>query len=254
MFSKFNQSFGVRGVLACLLMSMAAAGASAAEPDKADPVSAIKSRLTSSVPGLEILDVSPAGTSGLYKVTTNNKDMIYTTQSGEFFLVGDLYQISDKGIANVTESDRAAQRVKALADVDRKDMISYVPEGDVKAQIYVFTDIDCPYCRKLHEDVPRLNELGVQVNYLGYPRSGPGTPSFKKYIAVWCSDDRQGAMDNAKQGVQVPAKSCENPIADQFALGGRLGVTGTPAIILDDGHMVRGYVPADDLAKGMGIL
>lgn len=254
MFSKLNQSFGFRALLACLLVSVVAAGASAAEPEKTDPVSVIKARLTSSVPGLEIVDVSPAGKSGLYKVTTNNKDMIYTTQNGEFFLVGDLYQISDNGIANVTESDRAAQRVKALDDVDRKDMISYVPEGDVKAQIYVFTDIDCPYCRKLHEDVPRLNELGVQVNYLGYPRSGPGTPSFRKYVAVWCSDDRQSAMDEAKQGGKVPAKSCDNPVADQFALGGRLGVTGTPAIILGDGHMVRGYVPADDLAKGMGIL
>jgi thiol:disulfide interchange protein DsbC len=61
-------------------------------------------------------------------------------------------------------------------------------------------------------------------------------------------------MDAAKAGRSVEQKSCENPVAEQYRLGGQVGVTGTPAILLEDGNMVRGYVPARNLAEGLGIL
>ncbi len=123
-----------------------------------------------------------------------------------------------------------------------------------KAVIDVFTDIDCPYCRKLHDEVSQLNDYGITVNYYAYPRSGPGTPSFAKYISVWCAEDQQSAMDAAKSGKAVETATCANPVLEQFELGGRIGVTGTPAIVLEDGNVVRGYVPARDLANGLGLL
>lgn len=216
---------------------------------------AISSRLEQSIPGLKVQSVEPSGVDGFYAVSTNNPEMIYSTSDGKYFFVGDLYQVSEQGgLSNVTERERSRQRADRLAAVDPDDMISFVPKGDVKAEVYVFTDIDCPYCRKLHKDVPRLNELGVQVNYLGYPRSGPDTPSFAKYVSVWCSDDPQAAMNQAKNGGSVPKASCDNPVLEQFRLGGEIGVTGTPAIVLEDGQMVRGYVPADKLAQGLGLL
>lgn len=216
---------------------------------------AISSRLEESIPGLKVQSVKPSVVDGFFEVVTNNPDMIYATGDGEYFFVGDLYQVSQKGgLSNVTERTRSQQRVDRLAAVDPEDMITFAPDGDTKAEIYVFTDIDCPYCRKLHKDVPRLNELGVKVNYLAYPRSGPNTPSFRKYVSVWCSDDPQAAMTQAKAGESIPQASCENPVLEQFRLGGELGVTGTPAIVLGDGQMVRGYVPADKLAKGLGLL
>ncbi|WP_148861923.1 DsbC family protein [Marinobacter fonticola] len=215
---------------------------------------ALRDRLEASIPGLKIQNVKASSVDGLYEVTTNNPEMIYATENGEYFLVGDLYQVGEQGLSNVTEQGRAEARAKQMATVERDDMISYAPDGDVKAEIFVFTDIDCPYCRKLHQDVPRLNELGIQVHYLGYPRSGPGTPSFKKYVSVWCADDSSAAMDKAKNGESVAPANCDNPVADQFRLGGEVGVTGTPAIILEDGNMIRGYVPADRLAQGLGLL
>lgn len=118
----------------------------------------------------------------------------------------------------------------------------------------MFTDIDCPYCRKLHDEVPQLNEYGITVNYYAFPRSGPNTASFRKYESVWCADDQQAAMDAAKAGRKVADASCENPVREQFELGSRVGVTGTPAIVLEDGNMVRGYVPAQRLAEGLGLL
>jgi thiol:disulfide interchange protein DsbC len=214
----------------------------------------IAKRLTSAVPGLQVLSVRPSEAEGLYEVLSNNGDAIYTTADGQYLLTGDLLKITSNGIANVTEEARAGQRHQEMSDFGTEGVIRFPAKGEEKAVISVFTDIDCPYCRKLHAEVPKLNSYGITVNYYAFPRSGPGTPSFRKYEAVWCSDDRQAAMNAAKSGESVESEACENPVLEQYQLGGRVGVTGTPAIVLQDGHMVRGYVPADSLAKGLGLL
>lgn len=226
-------------------------GAAAAADDNEKVIS---STLTQSIPGLKVISVRESKAPGLYEVETSTGETIYATPDGKFLLTGDLLQITDSGIANVTESGRAARRVAVLDSFGDEGVIRYPADGDQKAEIAVFTDIDCPYCRKLHDEMPRLNALGITVNYYAFPRSGPATPSFSKYESVWCSDDQQAAMNAAKQGRSVDAKTCENPVREQYELGGRIGVTGTPAIVLEDGNMVRGYVPADKLAQGLGLL
>lgn len=214
----------------------------------------IAEKLTAAIPGLKISDVRQSEAEGLYEVDSNNGDTIYTTADGQYILTGDLLKVTSSGIANVSEQGRASKRARTMAEFGDEGVISYPATGEEKASVAVFTDIDCPYCRKLHDEVPQLNEMGITVHYYGFPRSGPNTPSFRKYISVWCSDDQQAAMDAAKQGRSVKDQSCENPVAEQFQLGGRVGVTGTPAIVLEDGNMVRGYVPAEKLAEGLGLL
>ncbi|MDF0751924.1 DsbC family protein [Marinobacter sp. 71-i] len=214
----------------------------------------IADKLTAAIPGLKISDVRKSEAEGLYEVYSNNGDTIFTTADGQYILTGDLLKVTADGIANVSEQGRASQRARTMAEFGDKGLISFPAKGTEKASIAVFTDIDCPYCRKLHDEVPRLNELGITVHYYGFPRSGPNTPSFRKYISVWCSEDQQAAMDAAKQGRSVEDRSCDNPVRAQFELGSRVGVTGTPAIVLEDGNMVRGYVPAEKLAEGLGLL
>ncbi|WP_374706536.1 DsbC family protein [Marinobacter sp. F4206] len=232
-----------------------AVGAVIALPATAGEVEdGIAKRLTNAVPGLKVQSVTESEAKGLYEVQSNNGDTIYTTADGQYLLTGDLLKITDNGIANVTEQARAGQREKVMAAFGGDGVIRFPADGEEKAVIDVFTDIDCPYCRKLHDEVPKLNAYGITVNYYAFPRSGPGTPSFKKYVSVWCAEDQQAAMDAAKAGRSVESASCENPVLEQYQLGGRVGVTGTPAIVLEDGNMVRGYVPADNLAKGLGLL
>lgn len=214
----------------------------------------ITEKLTAAVPGLKISEVRKSEAKGLYEVYSNNGDTIFTTADGQYLLTGDLLKITSTGIANVSEQGRASQRARTMDAFGGKGVISYAAKGTEKASIAVFTDIDCPYCRKMHDEVPQLNDMGITVHYYGFPRSGPNTPSFRKYISVWCSDDQQAAMDAAKQGRPVEEQSCDNPVREQFQLGGRVGVTGTPAIVLEDGNMVRGYVPAQKLAEGLGLL
>ncbi|MBZ0334309.1 thioredoxin fold domain-containing protein [Marinobacter sp. AL4B] len=215
---------------------------------------AITERLSQAVPGLRILSVSKSEAPGLYEVQSSNGDTIYTTEDGVYLLTGDMLKVTEKGIANVTEEARAQVRQKQMAEFGDDGVISYPAKGKQKAVIDVFTDIDCPYCRKLHDEVPQLNDYGITVNYYAFPRSGPNTPSFRKYESVWCADDQQNAMDTAKAGKSVPSETCENPVAEQYQLGGKVGVTGTPAIVLEDGNMIRGYVPARNLAEGLGLL
>ncbi|MDO6441105.1 MULTISPECIES: DsbC family protein [unclassified Marinobacter] len=213
----------------------------------------ISERLSSAVPGLKVLSVKESEAKGLYEVQSNNGDTIYTTQDGQYLLTGDLLKVTSTGIANVTEAARAADRHEIMESYGDEGVISY-KASDEKVVIDVFTDIDCPYCRKLHDEVPQLNDYGITVNYYAYPRSGPGQPSFVKYVSVWCAEDKESAMDAAKAGDAVAAATCENPVLEQFELGQRVGVTGTPAIVLEDGNIVRGYVPAKNLAEGLGLL
>lgn len=218
-----------------------------------DVEDSISERLSSAVPGLKIESVRESEAKGLYEVRSNNGDTIYTTSDGQYLLTGDLLRVSSNGIANVTEEARAGERRKTMESYGGGGVISYKASNE-KAVVDVFTDIDCPYCRKLHDEVPQLNDYGITVNYYAYPRSGPGTPSFTKYTSVWCAEDQQSAMDSAKSGKTVEAANCDNPVREQFELGQRVGVTGTPAIVLEDGNIVRGYVPAKNLAEGLGLL
>ena len=236
-------------VMAAVVLSMSGSFAMAQESEKA-----ISDRLTKNIPGLSVTNVRKSDAPGLYEIETSTGETVYATENGEFLLTGDLLQVTSAGIANVTEARRATRRAEVLEEFGDSGAIRFPAEGEEKAVVAVFTDIDCPYCRKLHDEMPELNKLGITVDYYGFPRSGPGTASFKKYESVWCSEDQTGAMNAAKQGRQVATQTCENPVRAQFELGGRIGVTGTPAIVLEDGNMVRGYVPAEKLAEGFGLL
>ena len=109
-------------------------------------------------------------------------------------------------------------------------------------------------CQKLHKEVPALKDLGVEVRYLAYPRAGVGSPAFRKMASAWCADDAQDALTRLKLGKDIPDNVCDgNPVTDQYKLGGRLGVTGTPALITAEGELIPGYLPADKLAKRLGL-
>lgn len=215
---------------------------------------AIAAKLSAAVPQLDITSVKESEVSGLYEVASSNSGTVLVTEDGQYLLTGDLLKITPQGIANLSEEKRLTERSDALEAFGTDGIISYPAKGEEKASIAVFTDIDCPYCRKFHDEMSELNELGITVNYYGFPRSGPGTASFNKYVSVWCSDDQQSAMNAAKQGKNIDRKSCESPILAQYQLGQEVGVTGTPAIILENGRVIPGYRPAKQIAEVLGLL
>jgi thiol:disulfide interchange protein DsbC len=129
-------------------------------------------------------------------------------------------------------------------------MIVFSPQGKPKSTVYVFTDADCGYCRKLHSEMDQILAQGIEVRYLAWPRSPQSMPDMN---AVWCSEDRNSAMTQAKNGIKVQAASCENPVMKHREIGMQIGVNGTPAIYTPDGKYLGGYIPAPELAKQLGL-
>ena len=112
----------------------------------------------------------------------------------------------------------------------------------------VFTDVDCVYCRQMHQEIGELNRHGIRVRYLMFPRGGPDTESWAKAESVWCSADQKDALTRAKRGEKLAPGRCETPIAAQYELGRKLGVSGTPGIITETGEFLAGYASAAYLA------
>ena len=213
---------------------------------KADPRATIAKRLEVPVDA-----VRPSVVTGLYEVA-HGGEVLYVTGDGRYAFTGDLYE-TDKG-KNLTEQRRSEARVLALKGVSDEDAIIFSPKTP-RYTVTVFTDVDCQYCRKLHSEIAEYNRLGVRVRYVFYPRSGPGTDSWRKAEVVWCSANRQDALTRAKQGAEVTGKACKNtPVARTYALGQELGIRGTPGIFTDRGEYLPGYFPPAELLEKLKAL
>jgi thiol:disulfide interchange protein DsbC len=197
------------------------------------------------VPGIPPDKVEPSALPGLYEVSYG-PTVVYVSSDGRFLLKGDLVNV--KSGHNYTRERRRELRRERMASVKAEDMVVFGPD-DAKYTVDVFTDIDCPYCVRLHRQMAEYNRLGIRIRYLAFPRAGVPSSSYDKWVSVWCSDDRQSAMSRAKSGMQIPEKKCDNPVEKQFALGRSVGVRGTPSLILEDGELVPGYVPPSELLE-----
>ena len=188
--------------------------------------------------------IRPAAMEGLYEVVVG-PHVVYVSADGKYMIQGDLVDMRSQ--KNLTEPARLSAQSRAIESVGEDNMLIYSPKK-TSHTITVFTDIDCGYCRKLHQEMSQLNEKGIRVRYMMYPRAGVDSHSYKKAVSVWCADDPAAAMTSAKQGAEPVAKQCENPVKQHMAMAEMMGVRGTPTIILEDGRLIPGYVPADRLA------
>lgn len=210
-------------------------------------------RLQALRPDIPIENVASTPIPGIYALELAGGTVFYGTEDGRYLFAGDLYELGDDELVNLAEAGRTSKRQKLLAQVDKDDMLVFSPKGPTKAAINVFTDVDCGYCQKLHQEVPELNAMGIEVRYLAYPRAGVGSQSYQKIVSAWCADDPNAALTKLKARQTIPAATCDNPVADQYQLGREMGVSGTPAIVLKDGTLLPGYMPARDLAEAVGV-
>jgi thiol:disulfide interchange protein DsbC len=88
---------------------------------------------------------------------------------------------------------------------------------------------------------------------MAFPRSGIDSETYNKMVSVWCSEDQNTAFTSATQGRYPATISCDNAVSDQYHMGQRAGVTGTPTIITDHGQLFPGYIPAETLLSQLGI-
>lgn len=169
--------------------------------------------------------------------------IIYMSENGEYLLEGKLMDMKNR--TNLTEQTENTLRHDLMEDfLKTHGSIDFLP-ANMTDHITVFTDIDCGYCRKIHQEIEGYNALGIGVSYLFFPRAGLNTSSHQKAINVWCATDQQKAMTLAKNGEELPPMMCPNPIESQYNLGIGAGVhkVGTPAVVFANGTMIPGYLP-----------
>jgi thiol:disulfide interchange protein DsbC len=212
-----------------------------------EPAQPTKEELAAKLNGVSPSDITASPIEGLYQVAVGS-NVAYLTADGRFLIQGEVYDL--ESLENVTEATRAAARVELLDAVEPSETIVFAAKGERKHRVTIFTDIDCGYCRQFHRDIEKVNELGIEVRYLFYPRTGPDTESWAKADKVWCADDRNAALTRAKLGGAVPDAECAStPVAEHFELGRQVGVRGTPAMYADNGELLGGYLPPDRLLE-----
>jgi thiol:disulfide interchange protein DsbC len=230
---------------ACLLVpALAISNGVLADPGKHD---AIEKSIKRALPNVVPDQINPTPIDGISEVLVG-PSVLYITNDGKYLFQGSLIDMATR--TNLSEERRKDVRIAAINDFGEDRMIIF-PAEKPRHTITVFTDIDCGYCRKLHNEIDKYNDKGITVRYLMFPRSGPNSPSYDKAVSVWCEKDRRQALTDAKAGKALPKASCENPIKEEYELGSMIGIRGTPAIILEDGEMLPGYIPADRLAKAL---
>lgn len=212
--------------------------------ETSDPEQKIRAKLAQLVPASEPDTIKATPIDGLYEVVYGAQVM-YVSGDGRYMMQGNLLDLDKR--EDLTEKTRSKVRNKVMDKVSEDDMIVFTPEK-VRHTITVFTDIDCPYCRKLHAEIDEYQKRDIKVRYMLFPRAGVNSASFKKAVSVWCAEDSRKALTDAKQGKEVETNTCENPVENQMSVGQSVGVTGTPAILLEDGELVPGYRPAEQMS------
>ena len=220
-----------------------AGGASASD---ADPqLEEVRAKVSSMFESIDPEHVNPSPIDGWYTVQKGSI-VAYISADGRYLLQGDLIDLDQQ--VNLSEQSRSNSRRDLVATLKDDESILFSPV-DPKHSVTIFTDVDCTYCRKLHAQINEYLDLGIAVRYVLYPRNGPASRAWSKSEDVWCAKDRNEALTAAKLDRKFETSQCDaSMIGKHYALGQGVGLSGTPAIVLEDGTLIGGYLPPTALA------
>ena len=223
-------------------------------PSKVEPISSTgtpearaREALRKLNPRIKIDHIGAAPLAGFREAIASGQ-VLYISDDGKYVLQGTLYDVQDK--QDLGEASLARMRAKLLKSIPAGDRIVFAPPNP-KYTVAIFTDVECGFCRKLHNEIAEYNRLGIAVEYLAFPRSGLGGATFRTMVSVWCAADRKKALTDAKNDKPVPARDCKNPVTMQYDLGQRMGLSGTPMILALDGTQLGGYLPPAQLRAAL---
>jgi thiol:disulfide interchange protein DsbC len=209
----------------------------------------ISSKINAVLPeGMSVQSIKESKIENLFVVDIGDLQPIYASKDGEFFFYGELYAVNGNLLQNTTKDEINLKRKSILDEAfSEDDFISFKSENE-KHKVTIFTDVDCGYCRKFHNEIKDFNDLGITINYVAFPRSGLDSDSYNKIVTAWCSKDPKDILTKMKQGIDVQLSMCQDhPVETHFLLGQKIGITGTPAIIKSNGELLPGYLPPEEL-------
>ena len=211
----------------------------------------VRSRVADMFAEIDPQDIHASPVDGWY-VVQKGSIVAYISEDGRYLLQGDLIDLDTQ--VNLSEQSRTTARRKLISSVDDDQFIAFTP-SEVKFTVTVFTDIDCTYCRKLHSQIDDYLAQGIEVRYMLYPRNGPASRSWSTSEKVWCARDRNQALTDAKLDRSFETQKCDSSaITKHYMLGQDVGLTGTPAIIFEDGTLVSGYIPPAALSARLQLI
>lgn len=235
--------------LGILLLALPVAFVAAAEDDA--ELEKVRAKVSGLFDEIEPEHVRSSPVDGWYTIR-KGAIIAYISADGRYLLQGDLIDLDDE--VNLSEQDRNVARLEMLAAIPEDNMIVFSPEVP-RFSVTVFTDIDCTYCRRFHAQIDEYLAQGIEVRYLLYPRNGPAAESWAKAEKVWCADDRNEALTLAKLDREFETRSCDAAVVHKhYAIGQDVGLRGTPAIVLQDGTLVSGYLPPLELTQALASL
>jgi thiol:disulfide interchange protein DsbC len=189
-------------------------------------------------------DIHSSPIEGWYTIRKGSV-VAYISTDGRYLLQGDIIDLDQQ--VNLTEESRSLARRDLMSAVTDDQVIAFSPD-EVKYSVAIFTDTNCTYCRRLHNQIDQYMAHGIEVRYLLFPRGGPATSSWNVAEDVWCSADRANALTMAKLDRDFESSTCDaSMVQDHYIMGQEVGLSGTPAIVFDDGELLAGYLPPDAL-------
>ena len=208
----------------------------------------VRAKMNSMFDAIAPENVNRSAVDGWYTVQKGSV-VAYVSADGRYLLQGDMIDLDSQ--VNLSEQTRNSARRDVMSTLEDDRTILFSP-SEVKHRVTVFTDVDCTYCRKLHSQIDEYLEAGIEIRYLLYPRNGPASSSWSTSENVWCARDRNSALTAAKQDHEFESMKCDaSTISEHYLLGQKIGLTGTPAIVFDDGTLVSGYLPAKQLSEAL---
>jgi thiol:disulfide interchange protein DsbC len=205
----------------------------------------VRAKISAMFEAIEPQNVNVSPVDGWY-VIQQGSIIAYVSDDGRYLLQGDLIDLETQ--VNLSEQSRNSARRDLIATLGDDDAILFSP-AEIKHSVTVFTDVDCTYCRKLHSQIDEYLEQGIEVRYLLYPRNGPASKAWNTSEKVWCARDRGQALTAAKLDRGFETSTCDaSAVSDHYVLGRDIGLSGTPAIVLDDGTLIAGYLPPAQLS------
>ena len=230
-----------------LLVSLLTLPLLACSASAADDSAAVKKRFTERFPERNVVSVNATPLNGIYEVVMQGRQIVYTDTRTDFIFVGDMVDVKKR--QSLTE-----QRMNELSKVDWKalplDLAVKEVRGNGSRSLAVFSDPDCPFCKKLEQDsLAKLDNVTIYTFLLPLTELHPDAA--RKSAQIWCATDRTAAWLDLMRHNKAPqgAASCDTPLARIQTLAKTLGISGTPGLVFPSGKLVPGAISQAEIEK-----
>lgn len=209
----------------------------------------LRKLIETAYPKMTVENVSKTNFANLYEVYMGGQ-IIYTDEKFTF-LIAEGRMVDPK-----TKRDMTSDRLADLSKIDFStlplDQAVKVVKGNGSKKIAVFSDPDCPFCKRLEQnELSAINDVTIYTFLLPLEQLHPDAANKAK--AIWCSADKAKAWNDWVFNGQLPKKTnhCETPLEKNASLAKKLGVSSTPTLFFVDGKRLLGAYPAAEIEKAL---